>query len=89
MLRKIGTKDIRKSLGNILHHVNLRGEQFIIQRKHVPLAALVPIPKFIALEKIARHIALNMMMGSISKESQEEIDGLANVAKHQSRKNIY
>lgn len=86
MLRKIKTDVIRKSLGKILDSVNLHGDQFVIQRGHESVAALVPIPKLIALEKIARDIVLDMLKGSANPESQEEIDKLANEAKHQSRK---
>ena len=66
--------------------MNLRGDEFIIQRKHEPLAALVPIAKLEALEKVAREVVLDMLTGSESKESQDEIDRLANEAKHKSRK---
>lgn len=86
MLKKIGTDDLRKSLGKILDSVNLCGDEFIIQRKHQPLAALVPIAKFEALEKVAREVVLAMLTGSEAKENQDEIDRIANGAKHKSRK---
>lgn len=43
MLKKISTLEIRQNLGEILNRVNLRDDQYIIERKGRPLAAVVPI----------------------------------------------
>jgi antitoxin (DNA-binding transcriptional repressor) of toxin-antitoxin stability system len=86
MLKKIGTDDMRKSMGEILDCVNLRGDEFIIERKHKPLAALVPIAKLEALSLMAKEVVVDMISGPGGKESQKKIDSLADEAKHKSRK---
>lgn len=86
MLKKIGTDDIRTSLGKILDCVNLRGDEFIIERKHQPLAALVPVAKLEALSRFAKSFALDMISGPASTKDEGKIDILANEAKHKSRR---
>jgi antitoxin (DNA-binding transcriptional repressor) of toxin-antitoxin stability system len=87
MLKKIGTDDMRESMGRILDCVNLRGDEFIIERKHKPLAALVPVAKLEALSRFAKSFALEMISGpDTTIQDDEEIDFLANEAKHKSRK---
>jgi prevent-host-death family protein len=41
MTEKISTLEIRQKLGDILNRVALRHDQFIIERKGKPLAAVV------------------------------------------------
>ena len=43
MTIKITTLEIRQSLGDVLNRVNLREDQYIIQRKGKSLAAIVPV----------------------------------------------
>lgn len=91
MLKKIGTDAMRKCMGEILDCVNLRGDEFIIERKHKPLAALIPVSKLEALSKMAKEFVLGTIAAQDSyeeqeDEEQEEIDLLANEAKHQTRK---
>lgn len=85
MLKKIGTDDMRKKMGEILDCVNLRGDEFIIERKHKPIAALIPLEKLEALTKMAKDYVLEIV-SSVTTASQEEIDTLANEAKHRARK---
>ncbi len=86
MLKKIGTDDMRKKMGEILDCVNLRGDEFIIERKEKPLAALIPLAKLEALTKMAKSYVLDMLSGDRTHDSQATIDSLANEAKHGSRK---
>ncbi len=87
MLKKIGTDDIRKKMGEILDCVNLRGDEFIIERKRKPIAALVPISKLEAMTKIAKEFVLEQILsGQSSDLSEAEIDALTDEAKHSSRK---
>jgi hypothetical protein len=82
----IGTDDMRKRMGEILDCVNLRGDEFIIERKHYPLAVLIPVQKHKALTMMARKLALDMLNHKDSNASQEEVDALTDSAKHHSRK---
>lgn len=43
MLKRISTLEIRQNLGAILNRVSLRDDQYIIERKGEPLAAVVPV----------------------------------------------
>lgn len=86
MPKKIGTDIVRKNMGEILDCVYLRGDEFIIERKHKPLAALVPVEKLEFLNKMAKNTVLEMISGPAAKESAKVIDRLANEAKHESRK---
>lgn len=87
MQKKIGTDDMRKKMGEILDCVNLRGDEFIIERKHQAIAALIPLLKLKALTKVAENYAMELISGkSVDDISQEDVDILINKAKHESRK---
>ena len=42
MTDRVSTIDVRQRLGDMLNRVALRNDEFIIERKGTPLAALVP-----------------------------------------------
>ena len=43
MAKRISTLEVRRCLGDMLNKVHLRDNQYIIERKGVLLAALVPV----------------------------------------------
>jgi antitoxin (DNA-binding transcriptional repressor) of toxin-antitoxin stability system len=87
MQKKIGTDDMRKKMGEILDCVNLRGDEFIIERKQQPIAALVPLSKLRALTQMAKNYVVELISDHPAVDiSQEAVDTLANEAKHKSRK---
>lgn len=86
MLKKIGTKNVREKMGEILDCVNLRGDEFVIERKNKPLAVLIPFNKFQNMENISRQFLLEFLERQSSDLSEEEADALANEAKHNVRK---
>ncbi len=45
MKETVTTIEVRRKLGDLLNRVDLRHDQFIIERKGKPLAALVPVEK--------------------------------------------
>jgi prevent-host-death family protein len=45
VIEKISTLEVRQRLGDILNRVALRNDQFIIERKGKPLAAVVPVER--------------------------------------------
>jgi prevent-host-death family protein len=61
MTEKISTLDVRQRLGDFLNRVALRKDQFIIERKGKPLAALVPVEKLEQLQDLARRHALEFL----------------------------
>lgn len=84
---KISTLDIRQKLGDLLNRVALRQDEFIIERKGKPLAALVPIDKMIQIQVAARlHLVSILKDQKKNKISQSVVDQLADAAKHASRK---
>jgi len=58
MTSRISTLDVRQGLGDILNKVVLRHDEFVIERKGKPLAALIPMDKLDSLNKVARRHAL-------------------------------
>ena len=85
MAEKITTMEVRERLGDYLNRVALRHDQFIIERKGKPLAAMVPVEKLIELERAARkHLLSTPRPRRVIV--QADADKLANEAKHQSRK---
>jgi prevent-host-death family protein len=86
MAERITTMEVREKLGDYLNRVALRHDEFIIERKGKPLAAMVPVEKLEALEKSARARLLEMLERQKgSRVSEREADRLANEAKHWSR----
>lgn len=86
MIEKLTTLDLRLHLGDLLNRVALRHDEFIIERKGKPLAAMVPVEKLQQLEKFARLRLLEALTPRKGGPSQENADALADQAKHRSRK---
>jgi prevent-host-death family protein len=57
MTEKISTLEVRQRLGDILNRVALRNDQFIIERKGKPLAAVVPVERLEQMSRAAQSIA--------------------------------
>jgi len=86
MIERLTTLDLRQRLGDLLNRVALRHDEFIIERKGKPLAAMVPVEKLLQLERLARLRLLDSLARKKTALSQEEADALADEAKHRSRK---
>lgn len=61
MPEKVSTMDVRQRIGDMLNRIALRHDEFIIERKGKPLAALVPVERLEQMRRFARHHALNFM----------------------------
>jgi len=61
MPEKVSTLDVRQRLGDMLNRVALRHDEFIIERKGKPLAALVPVGRLEQMRRFARRHALDVM----------------------------
>lgn len=66
MSGKVSPKDIRARIGDMLNRVALRHEEFIIERKGKPLAALVPAERLEQMRRFAREHA-----GSFLEQQKE------------------
>jgi len=54
MSETVSTLEVRQRLGDMLNRVALRHDEFVIERKGKPLAALVPVEKLEQMRRIAR-----------------------------------
>ena len=54
----VSTMRVRQELGDLLNRVALRHEQFVIERKGKPLAALVPVEVIAFLEELEDRLDL-------------------------------
>ena len=61
MTGKVSTMDVRQRIGDLLNRVALRHDEFIIERKGKPLAALVPVERLEQMRRFARRHALEFM----------------------------
>jgi prevent-host-death family protein len=83
MTRTVSTADIRQRIGDILDRVALRHDEFIVQRKGKPLAAIVPVARLEQMRRFARAHALELLerrYGSeISDKEAAEVGAAARV----------
>lgn len=83
---RISTLEIRRRLGELLDRVALRNDQFVIERKGRPLAALVPAAEVERLSRLTRRYILDVLERPKGPRlTQAEADRLADEAKHRSR----
>ena len=75
MPEKVSTMDVRQRIGDMLNRVSLRHDEFIIERKGKPLAALVPVERLEQMRRFARTQALDFLerqKGSELTDAQAE-----------------
>lgn len=61
MTERVSTIDVRQRIGDMLNRVALRHDEFIIERKGKPLAALVPVERLEQMRRFARGHALQFL----------------------------
>ena len=61
MTEKVSTMDVRARIGDMLNRVALRHDEFVIERKGQPLAALVPVERLEQMRRFARLHALEFV----------------------------
>jgi prevent-host-death family protein len=61
MAKKVSTLDVRQRIGDLLSRVALRHDEFIIERKGKPLAALVPVERLEQMRRFARRHAVEAL----------------------------
>ena len=86
MTEKISTLEARQRLGDILNRVALRNDQFIIERKGKPLAAVVPVQRLEQMRRAARLHLLQVLERQEGKVSPAQAERIADEAKHRTRK---
>lgn len=86
MIETVSTLEIRQRLGDLLNRVALRHDQFLIERKGKPLAAMVPVERLEQMQQAARLHLLSVLDQKSERISQSQADQLANEAKHGTRR---
>jgi prevent-host-death family protein len=61
MAERVSTMEVRARIGDMLNRVALRHDEFIIERKGQPLAALVPVERLEQIRRFARQHALEFL----------------------------
>jgi antitoxin (DNA-binding transcriptional repressor) of toxin-antitoxin stability system len=89
MTVKVSTIDVRQRIGDMLNRIALRNDEFIIERKGKPLAALVPVGRLQQMRRFARRQALDFLEEQKGgKLTSEKAMDLALEAQRWSRKRI-
>src|SRR5579872_3204167 len=70
MAEKVSAIDVRQRIGDLLNRVALRNDEFIIERKGKPLAALVAVERLDQMRELARRHALE----PLEKPSSSSLD---------------
>ena len=77
MRTKVSTIDVRQRIGDMLNRIALRNDEFIIERKGKPLAALVPVGRLEQMRRFARRQALDFLEeqkgGRLTEEKAMEL----------------
>ena len=81
MTSTITTMDIRQNLGDYLNKVSIRHDEYIIERKGKPLAAMIPLGKLRTMERAAKLQISEILNRDDSKLSEDDLNSLANEAK--------
>jgi prevent-host-death family protein len=86
MIETVSTLEIRQRLGDLLNRVALRHDEFVIERKGKPVAAMVPVERLEQMQQAARLHLLSVLDRKPKTIAQGLADELANEAKHRTRK---
>jgi PHD/YefM family antitoxin component YafN of YafNO toxin-antitoxin module len=75
MIETISTLEVRQRLGDIPNRVAFRNDQFIIERKGKPLAAVVPVERLEQMRRAARMHLLQVLERQEGKASRRRPNG--------------
>ena len=86
MTNRVSTMDVRQRISEMLNRVALRYDEFIIERRGRPLAALVPVARLEQMRRFARRHALEFMhQQQPSPLTDAQVSELAASAKRSAR----
>jgi prevent-host-death family protein len=89
MAEKVSTIDVRQRIGDLLNRVALRHDEFVIERKGKPLAALVPIERLEQMRRFASRHALEILeQQKQSAVTEEQALEVALEAQRSARKRV-
>ena len=88
-MEKVSTIDVRQRIGDLLNRVALRHDEFVIERKGKPLAALVSVERLEQMRRFARRPALELLAEQKrSTVSEEKALAIALEAQRSARKRV-
>lgn len=88
-MEKVSTIDVRQRIGDLLNRVALRHDEFVIERKGKPLAALVSVERLEQMRRFARRHALELLEEQKrSTVSEEKALAIALEAQRSARKRV-
>lgn len=92
MTERVSTMDVRARIGDLLNRVALRHDEFVIERKGRPLAALVSIERLDQMRRFAREHALEFLErqrgGAGDQISDREAMDIALAAQRAARRSL-
>jgi len=81
----VSTMEVRRSIGDILNRVALRGDEYLVERKGKPLAVMMPVAKAEAIRRAARLRLGEWMNRPGVVKTDAEAMALANEARRAAR----
>jgi prevent-host-death family protein len=81
----VSTMEVRRSIGDILNRVALRGDEYLVERKGKPLAVVMPVEKAAAIRRAARLRLTEWLDQPNAVKSNAKAMALANEARAAAR----
>jgi len=77
-LRIVTALKARQILGTIMNAVSFRNDEYIVERKGIPMVAIIPIKKFKQMEKARQRFFRNMskISESFTGEDPNKLDDI-------------
>ncbi len=78
----------RQNLGTIMNAVSFKNDQYIVERKGVPMVAIIPIKKFRQMDKARLRFFSNMskISDSFAREDPKKLDDILGEATQATKK---
>lgn len=81
----VSTMQVRKSIGDILNRVALRGDEYLVERKGKALAVVMPVEKAESIRRAARLRLGEWLTRPNAAKTDAEAMTLANAARRAAR----
>jgi len=77
-LKVVAALKARQIFGTIMNAVSFKNDQYIVERKGVPMVAIIPIKKFNQMDKARQRFFRNMskISDSFTEEDSERLDDI-------------
>ena len=86
MKKTVKTADVRQQLGDMLDRVAENGDEFVIERRGKPLAAIVSVERLARMEKASELRLLEALDRHARKLTLAQVDEVARKAKRSGRR---